>query len=270
MNKNLLAFKLIISGLISLGVSIGCYLLLVTPAKELSNKETIPIFISLLSLGATFYAPIAAYLLYDSWKSQTKFNRVTNNIIELQKELHSYIAALKSLRQRIISPYRRSKFKNNEEDYLNNLSKLFDQKICEINTAKQLKYEVSKTLSIIKTDTYSHNKELLLYYNQLIELIDNISCEIDGFTIDYTNFINIYRKDESEVKLAFSSDEYKEITYKISVHREVNNVLKGQIDTLFTNDISSVDPQLTKKIHGFIKQIDETCEELLKDYEKIS
>ena len=46
------------------------------------------------------------------------------------------------------------------------------------------------------------------------------------------------------MKLAFSSDEYKEITYKISVHREVNNALKGQID--------------------------ETCEELLKDYEKIS
>lgn len=100
---------------------------------EASSKASL--LISIFSVAAALSAPITAFLFYNNWKAQTKFNRVTANILELQKVLHDYVTELKFLRNRIIFPHFRSKFPN-EDDYFNNLKKLLDQKVSEISLAE--------------------------------------------------------------------------------------------------------------------------------------
>ncbi|OTG66568.1 hypothetical protein [Acinetobacter silvestris] len=231
-----------------------------------SSQDKPTILISLLSFAATLYAPIAAFIFYDSWKSQTKFNRVTNNIIELQKVLHDYVSSLKSLRQRIISPHLRSKFEK-EDDYTNNLKKLFDQKICEIHSVETVRYEACKLLSILRTDTYETSDSLSNNFQELDLIIDEISKEVDHFKNYYMIFINNYYKNESELKDFLKSEDYKELTYKLSAQRELSNTIKTNLKAALTLSADSINPEKTLKINDFIKNIDKVSTEALKNYE---
>lgn len=131
MLKDPLTKKLIISSIILIAFIVFLYFFITNIIFTDSIENKLNIILSLLSFGATLSAPIVAYIFYDNWKLQTKFTRVTSNILELQKVLHDYVTELKFLRNRIIFPYSRNKF-STEEDYINNLKKLLDQKVSEI------------------------------------------------------------------------------------------------------------------------------------------
>lgn len=69
-NKIELIVKLIILYIFLLAVCILLYDLVVMPTNEAENVNAI---IGLLGWSATIYAPIAAFFLLDSWKSQRKY-----------------------------------------------------------------------------------------------------------------------------------------------------------------------------------------------------
>ncbi len=265
MLKDQLTKKLIISSIIIiLLISILYFLIIcITPFP---NNEKVTVILSLLSFGATLSAPIAAYIFYDNWKIQTKFNRVTNNILELQKILHDYVTELKFLRNRIIFPYSRNKF-STEDDYFNNLKRLLDQKVCEISNAERLKYESQKRVSVIKTDTQGLSESIDKNLAELNDLIIKIYQDIREFNNNYFLFINHYYKDEEELKKFLKTDEYKNLTYKISATREINNVLKTNIQLALSLDEKQISPENTIKIHQFIQVIDSISSSLLKEYE---
>jgi hypothetical protein len=225
-----------------------------------------PLLVSIFSVAATLSAPITAFLFYNNWKAQTKFNRVTTNILELQKNLHDYVTELKFLRNRIIFPYFRNKF-SEEEDYFNNLKKLLDQKVCEISKAERLKYESSKLLSILRNDTFGLSNTLLENINDLEKIINQIYMDIQEFKHNYFVFINHYYKDDYELKIFIKTDEYKELTYKISSTRETNNVIKTNLKLALSLKEESITPQTTYKIHRYIDEIDTLCTNLLNNYE---
>lgn len=233
----------------------------------IQEKDKAGTFISIVSIAAALSAPLAAYIFYDNWKAQTKFNRVTTNILELQKTLHDYVKEFKSLRDRVIFPHSRSKFQE-EEDYTNNLKKLFDQKIGEINIAERLKYDSLKILSILRTDTLAVSSSLDGKLSELDDLINTIYLNIQEFKHHYFIFINHYYKDESELKAFMKTEEYKSLTYKISSTRETNNVIKTNIKLALSLEESLINPETTLKIHSFIQDIDYLCTSLLKVYEE--
>lgn len=265
MTNKPLTKKLIISTLLLI-VLIGALYFGIIFSVNINAQEKATILISLLSFAATLYAPIAAFIFYDSWKSQTKFNRVTNNIIELQKVLHDYVSSLKSLRQRIIFPHLRHKFEK-EDDYTNNLKKLFDQKICEIYSVETVRYEASKLLSIVRTDTYKAPDCLNNNFQQLNMIIDEISKEVNHFKNYYIIFINNYYKDEAELREFLKSEDYKELTYNISAQRELSNTIKTNLKAALTLNTDSINPEKTLRVHDFIKNIDKVSTEALKNYE---
>ena len=191
---------------------------------------------------------------------------VTTNILELQKNLHDYVTELKFLRNRIIFPYLRHKF-SEEEDYFNNLKKLFDQKVCEISKAERLKYESNKLLSILKNDTQGLSNNLLGNLNELEKIINHIYIDIQEFKCNYFIFINHYYKEDYELKNFMKTEEYKELTYKISSTRETNNVIKTNLKLALSLEEANITPQMTYKIHKYIEDIDNICTNLLNNYE---
>jgi len=245
-------------------ISIFFFILYFTQPTE-SEKSTI--LISLLSFGASLAAPVVAYIFYYSWKAQTKFNRVSSNILELQKTLHDYVTELKFLRHRIIFPHSRNKFQK-EEDYINNLKKLFDQKVGEISIAERLKFESYKILSILRIDTYNMPETVITNLNKLEDVINHIYHDIQEFKFNYFSFINHYYKNENELKAFLKSEEYKNLTYKISSTRETNNVIKSNLKLALTLDEGNISPETTLKIHKYIQDIDSISLSILKDYEK--
>lgn len=231
---------------------------------EASSKASL--LISIFSVAAALSAPITAFLFYNNWKAQTKFNRVTANILELQKVLHDYVTELKFLRNRIIFPHFRGKFPN-EDDYFNNLKKLLDQKVSEISLAERLKYDSYKLLSILRNDTHGLSKSLQTNTDQLETLINSIYTDIQEFKHNYFVFINHYYKEDSELKNFLKTDEYKSLTYKISSTRETNNVIKTNLKLALTLKEDRITPQTTSQISKYIHDIDALCTLLLTNYE---
>lgn len=240
--------------------------LIINSCFKIDDNAKASIFISICSIAATLLAPIAAFLFYDNWRIQTKFNRVTTNILELQKILHSYVTELKFLRNRIIFPYLRNKFEN-EDDYFNNLKKLLDHKLQEINVAERLKYDSHKMVSIIRNDTQGLSECLDKNLRDLDYLIDNIYMDIQQFKHNYFVFINHYYKEDSELKSFMKTDEYKSLTYKISSTRETNNVIKTNLKIALTLEERKISPETTLNISKFIQDIDILSKNLLKNYE---
>lgn len=240
----------------------------ITEFMSIKATDKATLLVSLFSFTATLSAPVIAFLFYDSWKSQTKFNRVTNNIIELQKILHDFASSLKGLRQRIIFPHTRNKFNGIEEDYTNILKKLFDKKMEEINEAEKLKYQAIKILSIIKSDTFKNKHDLQGHIDGLNNIILDINQEINLFTHQFIIFINHYYKNECDLKLFLKTNEYKQLTYKISAKRELSNAIKNNLDLYQTLDEDSINPQITSKIHRLIERTDQTITLLLIKYEQ--
>lgn len=265
MLKDQLTKKLIVSLIIILLlISILYFLIIYITSPQNNEKSTI--LISLLSFGATLSAPVVAYIFYDNWKAQTKFNRVTTNILELQKVLHDYVTELKFLRNRITFPYSRNKFET-EDDYLNNLKKLLDLKFSEITSAERLKYESQKLVSVIRTDTQNLSRHIDENLAKLDDLINKIYRDIREFNHNYFVFINHYYKDEIDLKNFLKTDEYKNLTYKISSTRETNNVIKTNLKLALTLEEEKISPETTLKIHQFIQIIDSISGNLLKEYE---
>lgn len=240
---------------------------LIVTFYDIGNDIKANIFISVISIAATLSAPLAAYLFYDNWKAQTKFNRVTSNLLELQKILHDYVTELKFLRHRIIFPHLRSKFLNKEEDYIDNLKKLLDKKVSEITIAERLKYDSYKILSVIRTDTQGISNTLDNNLNEIDNLISRIYLDIQEFKHNYFVFINNYYKDEEDLKNFMKTDEYKNLTYKISTTRETNNVIKTNLKLALTLEENLISPEKTLKIQKFIQDIDLILISALKDYE---
>lgn len=261
--KLLLKFTLILF-LLCLIVLISYSLLNYFYSIDTNTKASF--LVSISSVAATLSAPITAFLFYNNWKAQTKFNRVTTNILELQKKLHYYVTELKFLRNRIIFPYLRHKF-SEEDDYFNNLKRLLDQKVCEISKAERLKYESNTLLSILRNDTQGLSNTLLKNINDLENLINQIYMDIQEFKHNYFVFINHYYKDDYELKNFMKTDEYKELTYKISSTRETNNVIKTNLKLALSLKEESITPQTTYKIHRYINDIDDLCTNLLNNYE---
>lgn len=261
--------RLIISGIILFSLGLAMYIATLEYFEPDVNTKASLVFAA-LGFCATLYAPVAAFILYDSWKSQTKFNRVTHNIIELQKTLHEYVSALRLLRQRIIFPYSRKKFNNDEEEYRDNLKRLFDQKVCEINAAHKFRYEAFKILNITKTDTYIQANLLEQLYHDLNQLIDDIHQELDQFNKTYCIFIKSYYKEENDLRAYLKSEDYKKLTYQLSINREFDNLYKTKQQLPISLSTNPTQPIFSRNIDTFIERTDILCKRLLETYEKIS
>ena len=261
--------RLIVSGIMLFSLGLGLYIITLEYFQPDSNTKAALVFAA-LGFCATLYAPIAAFILYDSWKSQTKFNRVTHNMIELQKNLHDYVSGIKSLRSRIIFPYSRSKF-HTEEDYTDNLKKLFDKKICEISEVHKLEYEAFKTLNILRTDTHRHFSHLDKKFKALESIISELRHEVHQFSESYLLFINSYYQPEEILKKYLKSDNYKLLTYQISSIRETNNVIKMRIKNSLNDLPNQSDEQMVSiRVHAYINRIDQTSQNLLRTYESLT
>ncbi|WP_151676789.1 hypothetical protein [Acinetobacter nosocomialis] len=94
MKNSALIFKLISSYLLILIICIILYYFLFTP---LNPTDTINVKIGILSWSASFYAPIAAYFFFDSWKLQIKEQRKEMFILNYLKEIESIRDFLSSI-----------------------------------------------------------------------------------------------------------------------------------------------------------------------------
>lgn len=269
MSKKHILPRLVIYGIILFSLGLTLYAFTLDYFEPDQNTQASLLF-SALGFCATLYAPIAAFILYDSWKSQTKFNRVTHNMIELQKILHDYVSGLKSLRSRIIFPYARSKF-DTEEDYTDNLKKLFDKKICEINDVRKIEYEAFKTLNILKTDSYRHHSHLNQKFTALESIISELRHEVNHFSESYFLFIHSYYQPEETLKKYLKSDDYKSLTYQISSIRETNNLVKMRIKNSLNDLLNEFDEQTVSiRVHAYVDRIDQASQDLLRTYESLA
>lgn len=197
MKNSALIFKLISSYLLILIICIILYYFLFTP---LNPTDTINVKIGILSWSASFYAPIAAYFFFDSWKLQIKEQRKEMFILNYLKEIESI------------------------RDFLSSII-LYESELKDLNLITN---KLSTTRKNINPKHLETSKILKIYLkdNELNKLIDeefnNRSKLISNYLNDLKEaYLSKNDEDLQNFHKKYSTDKFKE---GIIIHYGLNNV----------------------------------------------